>query len=257
MANDLMTGPPDFIGVGTQRSGTSWWFALLQTHPRVVRPRGSKELHWFTQFASRELRDKDIARYHAKFPRAAGQLAGEWTPRYMHDFWTARSIRRAAPDAKLLVLLRDPIERLRSGIPREVGVDDDRGEARSYRDIVADAIDRGRYATQLKRLRAGHPDAEVLVLQFEQCVADPAGQYIRTLEFLGLDTDVPLPDFQKRRGGSQAAKKRELWPDLLEAMQVTLEDDVLELGRMHPDLDLSLWRNFAYVIDRGPHAAVR
>jgi hypothetical protein len=175
----------------------------------------------------------------------------------MHDFWTARLIRRVAPEAKLLVLVRDPVERLRSGVPKEIGVDEDRGMSRAYRDIFGDAIDRGRYATQLKRLRAEHPEAEVLVLQFEQCVADPAAQFLRTLEFLGLETDVPLPDFHQRRGRSQASKKRELWPELLEAVQITLEDEALELARMHPDIDLSLWPNFAHVADRVPHAAAR
>src|ERR687897_2841254 len=112
-------GPPDFIGVGTQRSGTTWWFMSLLEHPGIRAPRyGNKELHYLSLFASREMNDQDIERYHFKFPRTAGELVGEWTPRYMHDFWVPRLIPRAAPGAKLLVMFRDPIERFRSGVPK-------------------------------------------------------------------------------------------------------------------------------------------
>ena len=53
--------------------------------------------------------------YHQQFPRPVDRIAGEWTPRYMYDFWTPPLLARAAPEAKMLVLLRDPIERFRSG----------------------------------------------------------------------------------------------------------------------------------------------
>ena len=78
---------------------------------------GGKEQHFFDRFCARELTDADVAEYHDRFPRKPGQIAGEWTPRYMHDFWTPRLIARAAPEAKLLIMFRDPIERFRSGVP--------------------------------------------------------------------------------------------------------------------------------------------
>jgi hypothetical protein len=248
----LPTGPPDFIGVGTQRSGTTWWFVSLLEHPGIRAPRsGKKELQFLTRFATRELTDEDIRRYHRKFPRDAGQVVGEWTPRYMHDFWTPRLLRRVAPEAKLLVLLRDPIERFRSGVPKELTVP--RGHPRNR--VIADAIERGRYASQLRRLRAEHPDAEVLILQYEKCVRDPVSEYRRTLRFLGADADHPAPDFDRRRGRSQAKRKTPLWPDLVEALRATLEPEALELAATEPDIDVSLWPNFAYLADGGTSAA--
>ena len=58
----------------------------------------------------------DARRYHAFFPRPVGGKAGEWTPRYMVDFWTPALLREAAPSAKILVMLRDPFERFCSGV---------------------------------------------------------------------------------------------------------------------------------------------
>jgi len=249
------TGPPDFIGVGTQRSGTTWWFRTILQHPAICAPQsGSKELHFFRRFGAEQMGRRDIARYHEKFPRRPGEVAGEWTPRYMHDFWTPRLLRRAAPDAKLLVMFRDPMERLRSGVPKEL----DRGLHQLIEDVTADAVERGRYATQLRHLREEHPDAEVLIIQYEKCVAEPAEQYRRTLEFLGVDPDAAeLPDFSARRGKSQASNKRELWPDLRDAIADVLEEEVAELAAMEDEIDASLWRNFAHVARGAGQHAVR
>ncbi len=113
----VITGPPDFIGVGTQRSGTTWMQRLLRDHPRIRLPRDQrKEQHFFDWFGKTEMTDADVARYHEQFPRPPGDIAGDWTPRYMRDVWTPRLIPRAAPDAKILVIFRDPVERYRSGV---------------------------------------------------------------------------------------------------------------------------------------------
>ena len=152
------TGPPDFVGVGTQRSGTTWWFETLLGPPADPRRRAGAARSSTSSTASRarELTEADIADYHARFPRKPGQIAGEWTPRYMHDFWTPRLIARAAPGAKLLIMFRDPIERFRSGVPhRQSQRPDHRLEA-----VTADAIERGKYATQLRRVLACHDRVE-------------------------------------------------------------------------------------------------
>ena len=241
---ETRNGPPDFVGVGTQRSGTTWWFETLLDHPQIRGPRsGRKEQHFFDQFAVRELTDEKIARYHKQFPRDAGQIAGEWTPRYMHDFWVPPLIRRAAPEAKLLIMFRDPIERYRSGVPHRASRSaDPRMEA-----VCADAAERGRYATQLKRVLAVHPRERILILQYERCVADPAAEYRRTLAFLGVDPEHRNATFETARGTSQAASKHELWPDLMDGLRATLEPEVAELAELAPEVDVGLWPNFGGV----------
>jgi hypothetical protein len=242
-----VTGPPDYVGVGAQRSGTTWWFRILLEHPQIRAARAEdygrkKETHFFDQFCAREMTDADVAGYHAMFPRKPGQIAGEWTPRYMANVWTPRLIARAAPEAKILVMLRDPIERYRSGIVHR----ETRAPHRRPETIHADAIERGRYATQLERLFRTFDRDRVLVLQYERCRQDPAGQYRRTLEFLGVDPAFE-PDQERPRGTTTAAGKKELWDDMRTTLRTALAGEVARLPELVPELDLSLWPNFADV----------
>ncbi|HEU4658195.1 MAG TPA: sulfotransferase [Capillimicrobium sp.] len=243
----LRTGPPDFIGVGAQRSGTTWWFRILLEHPQVKAARDGdyhrkKEVHFFDEFCAREMTQADLDRYYGMFPRKDGQIAGEWTPRYMANVWTARLLKRAAPDAKILVMLRDPIERYRSGIVHR----ETRAPHRRPETICADAIERGRYATQIERLYRHFDRDRVLVLQYERCRQDPAGEYRRTLEFLGVDPDF-VPRAERPRGTTTAAGKKELWEDMRVALRAALDPEVARLPELVPDIDLSLWPNFADV----------
>jgi hypothetical protein len=225
--------------VGTQRSGTTWWFGLLLDHPQIRGPRGTrKELHFFEPYGARELSDADIQRYHQHFPRRKRKLRGEWTPRYMGDAWTPHLLRRAAPDAKLLVMLRDPIERFRSGIVHRQR----RGPQRQSI-TVSDQMERGRYATQLKHLRAVFPAEQILVLQYERCRQDPVAEYRRTLAFLGARDWIP--EELERTRGNPAPGKEDVWPDLDAALHAMLDPEVLELPSLVDGFDLSLWPNFA------------
>jgi len=244
------TGPPHFVGVGAQRAGTTWWFRTLVGHPELRPARWrKKELHFFDRFCAHEWSDERIADYHHLFPRLPGELCGEWTPRYMRDFWTPRLLRRAAPDAKLLVLLRDPIERYRSGVPHRIS----RTPDRKPEALASDAIDRSRYAMQIDRLLRYFPAEQILVQQYERCRRDPAGEYRRTLRFLGAqDPDQDPHEVDRPRGTTAAAAKDELWPELLESLRRVLTPDVERLRELAPELDLSLWPNFAHLADAQP-----
>jgi hypothetical protein len=239
---ELITGPPNFIGVGTQRSGTTWWQRLLRDHPAIRLPLNKKkEQHFFDKFGRRPMQKSDIARYHALFPRAPGELSGEWTPRYMRDVWGPRVLSQAAPDSKLLVMFRDPVERFRSGVLHSSA----REPGRATTLLSTDAVDRGRYASQLKRLYDYFDEEQVLVLQYEQCVQDPMLHYRRTLEFIGAPNVDHVPtDLTRTRGTATKSRKEPIWDDLRDAIVHVLEDDVEELRALVPDLDLTLWKNF-------------
>jgi len=243
VARKHTTGAPDFVGVGTQRSGTTWWFETLLAHPQVRAPRGGKELHFFDRFCMQPMTDADVDGYHKRFRHSPGSICGEWTPRYMRDFWTPPLLARAAPEAKLLAMFRDPIERFRSGVPHRIG----QMPGIRLESAVSDAIERGRYATQLRRVLACHDASKLLILQYEKCVADPAGQYRRTLEFLGVDPTHRHDAFERRRGTTQAASKRALWEDMMDGLRATLEPEVAALAELTSEIDVSLWPNFAHL----------
>jgi len=240
---ELKTGPPDFVGVGTQRSGTTWWQRLLKSHPKIRVPRNrKKEQHFFDRFGRRAMTDADVADYHDQFPRAPGQFSGEWTPRYMRDVWGPAVVARAAPDAKLLIMFRDPVERYRSGV---IHMTSRRTHLRPEW-AATDATERGRYAEQLRRVYDYFDESQVLILQYEQCVQDPLGEYRRTLDHIGAPWHDPK-DVTRPRGGTTRQWREPIWDDLVEALVTDLESDIAELNELVPHLDVTLWPQFAHV----------
>jgi hypothetical protein len=152
---------------------------------------------------------------------------------------------RAAPDARLLLMVRDPVERLRLGLAATI---DNRGsQVGAY---TADAVDRGYYGAQLKRLLEFFPSEQVLILQQEQCRADPVGEAARTYRFLGLDhLHHPVPHQPPPTGtvGSDVH-----WdPDTDRRLAELYGEDVIELRSLAPDLDVALWPHFAHLADAG------
>ena len=242
------TGPPDFVGVGGQRCGTSWWYrGTLRSHPQMVRlAKPGKELHYFDRFWDGEVPADFVERYHALFPRPEGSITGEWTPRYMLDFWALPLLKQAAPDTKVLVMLRDPIERFRSGIEyeRKQVADNDQIWELSR---LSEAVYRSMYFEQLRDVLASFDAAQVLVLQYEQCKADPVGQMQRTHRFLGIDPLGELPDKAVQRKRPPADKPELPGPHRAELID-RLADDVARVAALVPSLDLSLWPDFAGLV---------
>lgn len=119
-ATDEVAGPPDFVGIGTQKAGTTWWFDAICAHPDVFfRADIHKERHFFGRYAVRPFGPADCMQYHDWFPRPPGSMTGEWTPDYIHCPWVPALLAQAAPRARLLILLRDPVERFRSGLAHQ------------------------------------------------------------------------------------------------------------------------------------------
>jgi hypothetical protein len=232
------TGPPDFVGVGAQRAGTTWWHTLIAAHPGVHVPaRAPKELHFFDTLTPPRRPSRDMAhRYHRYFPRPAGTITGEWTPRYLHDFWIPPLLAAAAPDAAILVLLRDPVERFRSGLTLALS----RTGGAHRKLLTNEALSRGMYWTQLSRLYKWFPPERVLVLQYEQCASHPGRELARTYAFLGVDPDFRPSGLRQRVNGTPGQKVTLSAPQK-DWLREEYQDDVSALGANVPGLDLSLW----------------
>ena len=239
-------GPPDFIGIGAQRAGTKWWYGMICDHPAVEPAPAGKELHFFDRFHRHNLTDKDIDAYHRLLPRPPGKLTGEWTPRYMRDPWTMGMLRRAAPEAKLLIMLRDPWARFLSGVSHESRLLDESSRISRLRRrdiegmIVVDQIARSCYSTQLKRVLEHFERSQVLILQYEQCCRDPAQQLRRTYDFLGVEPVGHWPQTPTKREGRSSPEPPT--SDHLQAAATSrLIEDAKELLEIAPEIDLSLW----------------
>lgn len=247
------TGAPDFVIFGAQKSGTTWWFRLIEQHPGVVQPANQRpELHFFDRLWAEWPDDAAIERYHRFFPRPPGKLIGEKTPEYLSCPWAPPMVQQAAPDARAIVLLRDPVERYvsgmshmdRGGLIEESEAD---GVVRVLGDrmrVVTDAISRGLYATQLEWLLQSYPIERLLVMPYEACAADAAGQLSRTFEFLGLPPfELPAEELARPRNKAKLAKVT-VPQEHLALLRRYYQPDVDRLRTILPGLDLSLWPNF-------------
>jgi Sulfotransferase family len=203
---------------------------------------GAKELHYFDQFHTGPYTPADTLEYHRYFPREHGHKVGEWTPLYMSAPWIPRLLAQAAPDARLLVLLRDPVERYLSGLQLDTRVAARRGAPLS-RYAPLEAFVRGLYHGQLTRLLGFYERSQILVLQYERCTRDPQSQLRRTFEFLGLQDHEFLPDLEAHP--KHQPEKPALDTDTRAAYVAAYRDDVRSLVEAFPEIDLSLWPNFA------------
>ena len=104
---------PAWLGIGAQRSGTTWFTDLLTQHPQVgLGTNGKKEQHLLHKVADGR---EPASAYLDLFPDD-GVRRGEWTPQSLRHASAPAAAARLVPDAPVLVLLRDPVERFRSAM---------------------------------------------------------------------------------------------------------------------------------------------
>lgn len=204
---------PDFLIVGCQKGGTSSLHSYLTQHERLL-PADIKEVHYFDggldagwdKFADGE------PLYRSYFPlrqdvARASALTFEASPCYMFNPLAPGRMAELVPDAKLIVLLRDPVERAISHYFHEVrrGREDlpimdalhaeqERLTAaiatNNYKDlrwINQSYVKRGRYAEQLQCLFASFDRSRVLVIDSADFFSDPGRVLSQVLDFVGVD----------------------------------------------------------------------
>jgi hypothetical protein len=241
------TGPPDFVGIGGQRCGTTRWFNLIGSHPQVVRPKTTKELHYFDRFYAGGFKAAHAASYRDYFPRDGERKTGEWTPMYLCAPWIPRLLAEAAPQARLLVLLRDPVERYLSGLQHDAKVAREHGAPLSEL-APLQALARGFYNAQLTHVLAHFDRSQILVLQYERCTREPLTELRRTFEFLGVEEPGFVPELDAHP--HRQPNKPTLDADTRGAYVRAYRGDVAALARGFPEIDLALWPNFAHLADR-------
>lgn len=209
----MMIDKVDVFVAGVQKSGTTALFRYMADHPGLLTG-AAKELHFFDD-EDRNWASEDFADYHEYFEarddRAAPRLACDVTPIYA--FWpTAMArIRAYNPDARIILIHRDPIERayshwrmettrgdetlsfseaIRSGRDRLEGID-----PLDLRHRVYTYVERGFYARQLKHVLEHFPAEHVLLLTSGMLAAEPLSTMNRIAGFLNI---VPFRDIVPR-----------------------------------------------------------
>lgn len=234
---------PEFLIIGAQKGGTTSLYSYLVQHPGII-PCEKKEVHFF---GNPEIRKRGEAWYRRHFPSNSyrkslekqlgySPITGEATPD-MNQPFMPKLVHELLPNAKLIAMLRNPIDRAFSQyhhkrkvlgseplifeeaiaqsairLPDEL-MNDQRmyyqSDHRSY-------ITRGLYAEQLERWYQYYPKDRIHISSSEEFFEDPASELKKILKFL------EMPDFQfdcslaKNIGGYEAEMSKEVRDHLVE-----------------------------------------
>jgi hypothetical protein len=124
---------PDFIGIGTIKSGTTWLWQCLREHPELYLPR-MKELEYFnSQY------ERGVEWYKSFFADAGARLCGEVSPQYVHDPDAARRMAQLSGRLKLISCFRNPVDRAYSHFMMDARAHaglSDRDKARMFDELV-------------------------------------------------------------------------------------------------------------------------
>ena len=218
---------PDFVIIGGKKCGTTYLYNLLSQHPYVA-PAVEKEVHYFdARYA------KGIAWYRSQFPppqeiEGRKAVTGEATPYYLYHPHAARRAAETVPQAKLIALLRDPIDRaysdyhhrMRRGnesltFEEAIEAEEDRirGEkekmladegykSRNYR--AFSYLSRGIYIDQILTWLRYFDREQLLILKSEDMFENTSDAFSQVQTFLGLperEPDLPASTDDTRNAG--------------------------------------------------------
>jgi Sulfotransferase domain len=205
---------PDFFIAGHQKCGTTALYLMLSEHPQIFMP-DFKEPRYFAPELRPPLlhetpdRPQRLERYLALFADAKpGQRAGEASPQYLRSPTAAARIAELNPDARMIVILREPAAFVRSFHMQMVASHEEKEKdlrkaveleparrANAGGGFLAPQLlysEHVRYAEQLRRLHASFPPEQVLVLVYEDFRRDNEATVRAVQRFLDVDDTVPL-----------------------------------------------------------------
>ena len=226
---------PDFLIIGAMKCGTTTLFDMLEQHPGFLPP-VTKEIHFFDAPLNNA---RGEAWYRAHFPsqhsmRSATSrlgyeaVTGEATPAMSAPMY-ARNAAELVPHARLVVTLRNPVDRawshyqhyqrhpdpdpldFPSALDREFSwlAEGKQITEENFLELSPTAhrlgyVYRGRYAEQLEKWFTYFPRDQFLVLNFEHWIRDPAGTSARVAEHVGLPP-MQLDEARSNQGGYRTA----------------------------------------------------
>ncbi|GAA2455875.1 hypothetical protein GCM10010191_88950 [Actinomadura vinacea] len=264
--------PPNFFVIGSARSGTTSLRHHLRSHPAIYVPPVDEPRFFafegdnldYTGPGDEMLRERvvtDTAAYHALYSGVTNESAvGEVSPAYLCSPVAAVRIHEQAPDAKIIAILRHPVERAISSFYRErldgleaaatlqEALDLEESRHRAGWSYVWRYRHRGLYHTHLARYFALFPRHRIKVLRYEDWGQDHGRFMLRSIfEFLGVDTDAAMPNRVAHLNSTraqQATSRYETGGEPPEDLKAELErfyrPEIERLQEM-ADIDLSNW----------------
>lgn len=217
---------PQFICLGFQKCGTTTLFEILRQHPDVVLARDVKEPMYYRVLAADFFLGKTWFyehRYWRHVKPGDARLRGEINAGLTFSHCSKKICRDMPEDAKLIVMMRDPVARAysaykyflaRGHLPEwVVDCDFERGHAAAFDRYVHDILDDGRkredimrrrleylvlsqgnYATCIREYMGAYPIEQIKPIFFEEFIADQHAACLDLYDYLGLD-DYPGIDY--------------------------------------------------------------
>ncbi|MDJ0519854.1 MAG: tetratricopeptide repeat protein [Trichodesmium sp. MO_231.B1] len=209
---------PNFIIIGTGKSGTTSLYNYLTQHPQIL-PAIKKEIYFWSRYF-----DKGIDWYLAHFPPIPKEtkfLTGEATPTYINSRHTPERLFRIFPKIKLIVILRNPVDRAVSHYYHEVRL---KMENKSLSEVIYSQLERlqkipesslqeaywnhisyyvsyGVYVEFIKKWMTIFPREQFLILRSEEFYQEPETTMEKVFNFLDLPKHQ-LQNYQKLNSGS-------------------------------------------------------
>ncbi len=186
---------PNLIVIGAQKCGTTSLHYYLGLHPEIFMA-GEKELNYFVEEFNW---GKGIDWYRSHFRESAGIL-GESSPAYSHDpeyQGVPERMHATIPEAKLIYILRDPIERILSHYMHSwASGKEDRPLAEALEDVESSPyVSRSMYYRQLEQYLPYFPDSRILIITAEALLHRDRGKTLeKVFSFLNVDSS-----FQSRK----------------------------------------------------------
>jgi Sulfotransferase domain len=203
-------GVPDFFVVGHAKSGTTALYEMLRAHPQIYMSELKEtrffapELHPRTKPSKRH--PDNLDQYLALFRDAhPGQRRGEASPSYLRPRAAAQRIAELRPDARIIAILREPAGFLRSlhmqllqahvetekDFRRALSLEESRRAEKEHENpLLPQGLlysEHVHYVEQLRRFHAAFPPEQMLVLIYDDYLADNQGTVRRVLRFLDVD----------------------------------------------------------------------
>jgi hypothetical protein len=189
---------PTMIGIGAQKCASSWVHAALGVHPQIG-VSDPKEVDFFSYYF-----DRGYEWYETHFVQARSKsVRFEASPSYLHDPRTPARVHAYDPAMKILLMLRDPIDRAYSNHLHEV-IKGHIGKV-SFAEGLANNpsyVEQGLYATHLNRWLSAFPRDQLLVLLAEEVSADPDAAAQQVYAFAGVDATFTSAVLHERRNES-------------------------------------------------------
>ena len=213
---------PDFFVVGAPKCGTTSLCNYLEQHPDVFISK-PKEAGYFDQdLVAKPRRGRTIEKYLNLFENAKDKVCGEGSSRYLYSKVAAQQIHDLNPEAKIIIMLRNPVDFLYS-LHSQLLVDSTENIS-DFKSALEAEPDRckgkriprdanrptellygeiAKLSEQVQRYFDTFEREQVKVIIFDNFKSNTVRVYQETLEFIGVDSSFQLPEFKVHQSNAQ------------------------------------------------------